>query len=115
MHFIKDDSIREWTMASDVVISSMSTSLVDAAVARKPAYLIEPYPTPEYLHSNWYDYITHIRTQEEFKSVCLNDSTAADNSQLANWARTELLGRGDAIWNLADFVARLTILTVPFI
>ena len=62
MHFIKEKSVREWIMASDMVISSLSTSLVEAAIAGKPAYLLEPYPCPEFLQVDWQDYITTIST-----------------------------------------------------
>jgi hypothetical protein len=31
----------------------------------------------------------------------------ADDDRLARWARTTMLARGDAIWNLADFLAKI--------
>lgn len=107
MHFIKEDSVREWIMASDIVISSYSTSLIEAAIAGRSAHMLEPYPIPEFLQVDWHNYITRIKTLDEFERVCTNCHTIADNSQLANWAHTEMLAHGDAIWNLADFLAKL--------
>jgi len=107
MHFIKEESIREWIMASDVVISSYSTSLIEAALAGKSAYLLEPYPIPKFLHSDWHDYITHLKTPGECTEACLNGFMISDNDQLASWARTTMQPRGDAIWNLAEFLAKI--------
>ena len=105
MHFIKEDSVREWIMASDVIISSYSTSLIEAAVAGKSTFMLEPYPIPEFLHVDWQNYITRVKTLDEFERFCLN--SVSDNNQLANWAQTVLLAHGDPIWNLADFLAKL--------
>lgn len=107
MHFIKEESIREWIMASDLVISSYSTCLVDAAFANKAAYMIEPYPVPNFLHSDWHDYIDHIRTQEEFINICKNNYLPTENNKLGMWARDLMYARGDAIQNLAGFFAQL--------
>jgi len=107
MRFTKEESVREWIMASDVVISSYSTSLIEAALAGKIAYMLEPYPIPESLHVEWHDYITRIETQAEFEGACLTPSTVTNSNQLASWARKTMLARGDAIWNLAEFLARL--------
>ena len=107
MHFIKDGSIREWIMASDIIISSYSTSLIEAAIAGKIAYMLEPYPIPKFLHVEWHDYITRIETQAEFERGCFSPTAVTNHNQLASWARNSMLARGDAIWNLAEFLARL--------
>ena len=107
MHFIKDGSIREWIMASDVVISSYSTSLIEAAVVGKTAYMLEPYPIPGSLYMDWHDLIPHINTQSEFQNACLKCHEGGANNRLGIWARTTMMARGDAIWSLADFLARL--------
>jgi hypothetical protein len=39
MHISEPGTVREWIMASDVTVSSHSTSLIEAAVARKPAFM----------------------------------------------------------------------------
>lgn len=107
MHFIKNDSVREWIMASDIVISSYSTSLIEAAIAGKSVYMLVPSPTPDFLHVGWHNHIDHIRASNEFTKICLNSSVAIDNNQLDSWAQNLILSRGDAIWNLARFLARL--------
>jgi surface carbohydrate biosynthesis protein len=107
MRLIKDGSVREWILASDVVISSYSTSLIEAALAGKRSYLLEPFPIPKFLHVDWHDYVPHVKTRDECASVCLEISPMRASHQLANWARATMLARGDAIWNLADFLARI--------
>jgi hypothetical protein len=113
MHFIKDGSVREWIMASDVVISSYSTSLIEAAIAGKRAYMLEPHPIPKFLHVGWHNYITHLQTPDDLKNVCLNDSMIADDDRLASWAQTTMLTHGDAIWNLAEFLAKICRGNIP--
>jgi hypothetical protein len=113
MHCIKHDSVREWIMASDVVISSYSTSLIEAALARKAAFMLEPYCIPQFLHVGWHDYIAHIKTQNECMNVCVNGSATTADNRLANWARTTVLAHGDAIRNLADFLAKIFLGKIP--
>ena len=80
--------------------------LVEAAIAGKSGFMLEPHPIPEFLQVDWHNYIPRIKTLDEFERVCANGQTDADNSQLAKWVCTEMLAHGDAIWNLADFLAR---------
>jgi len=107
MHFVKEESVREWIMASDVVISSYSTSLIEASIANKAAVVLDPYPIPDPLRVDWHDLVVHIKTQSEFEDVCLNYADAGENSQLGQWARATMMACGDAIWNLADLLAQI--------
>lgn len=107
MHFIKDETIREWILASDAVFSSRSSSLVDATIASRAAYLIEPIQTPKFIEPDWYPYITRIQTKNEFEKLFKNNIPNTQNEKLLNWARSSMLARGDAIKNLADFIAGL--------
>lgn len=107
MHVIEDGTVREWIMASNVVISSHSTSLIEAAVAGKSAYMLEPYPIPEPLYANWYENITKIKSFEEFETACLGVSGATQVQAFQHWARVTLLSHGDPIANLADFIGKL--------
>lgn len=107
LHIIKGESIREWIIASGIVVSSYSTSLVEAAVAGKPSCIIEPYPIPESIHMGWHDLMPHIRTQPEFESLCARPETYEDD-RLSRWARDTMLSRGDPIVSLADFMAQIS-------
>jgi surface carbohydrate biosynthesis protein len=107
LHFIKGESVREWILASDVVVSSYSTSLIEAAVADKPIYMAEPIPIPESLHCDWYRYVPRIHSIGEFEEACLKGSDGEDVDALKTWAQDEMLANGDPIERLADFVRHL--------
>jgi surface carbohydrate biosynthesis protein len=106
LHFIKDESVREWILASDVVISSYSTSLLEAAVAGKPSYMVEPIPIPASLYYDWYQHVTHLRTFNEFEAVCLQDRLDGKGA-LRAWSVDEMLSHGDPILGLAEFMNHL--------
>lgn len=96
IHFIKEGSVREWVLASDQVISSYSTSLLEASVAGKPAWMFEPIPIPEGLHCEWYDSAPRIRSATEFASICSSRRSSID-SPLVSWVQDNLLPEHDAI------------------
>ena len=64
LHVTKSESVREWILASDVTVSSYSTSLIEAAIAGKATYLLEPYPVPLSLQCEWHDHVAHTRTKQ---------------------------------------------------
>ncbi|MGE5340726.1 MAG: sulfotransferase [Candidatus Omnitrophota bacterium] len=105
-HLIKEETVREWILASDVVISSYSTSLIEAAICGKPAYMVEPIAIPDSLFYDWYQYTPHLYTQKDFESACLN-SDVKETGPLKHWAENELLANGDPIEKLAAFVSGL--------
>lgn len=106
LHFTKAESVREWIMASDVVISSYSTSLIEAAVAGKPAYMAEPLPIPDSLSCDWYKFVPRIRSVAEFEEAC-QSVTEEHKHELQTWAEEEMLSHGDPILGLADLIGNL--------
>ncbi len=104
---LKDGSVREWILASDVVMSSFSTSLIEAAIARKPIYMIEPLPLPEGLHSPWYVHVARLSERDEFLRAATPGQSGGSPEALRGWAESELLAHGDPISNLADLLGRL--------
>lgn len=107
MHITQQESVREWILASDTVISSYSTSLIETAISGKAAYMLEPYPLPVSLRHEWYELLPHLTTEKEFLDVVLLGSEDSVSKRLEEWARSVMLSRGDPIWNLADYLARL--------
>lgn len=107
LHMIQDESVREWILASDVVISSHSTSLIEAAVAGKQTYILEPFPMPAPLRAAWHVHVARIKDMEAFASMCRGTSDGARDRGLENWARATLMSSGDSIGNLAAYLARL--------
>jgi surface carbohydrate biosynthesis protein len=107
IHFLKEGSVREWIMASDVVISSYSTSLIEAAVAGKPAWMFEPIPILEALHCEWYDHAGRVRDAEDVVRVCHQDAPIAADDPLRAWAHANVLACGDPLQRLALQLALL--------
>jgi len=104
-HIIQDKSVREWILASDVIISSYSTSLVEAAVAGKTVYMLEPYPIPEALQVRWHELLPHLKTYDEFHESCTLKTDS--DSLLGQWARKTLMAESDSIHRMANFISQL--------
>lgn len=106
------ETVREWILASDVVISSYSTSLIEAAIAGRPSFILEPVPWPESLHNPWHGLLPHLCSEGALMAAV--DAPPGDgNSPLAQWAQTTLMGRGDPIVRIADELARILARSVP--
>ncbi len=103
---LKEGTVREWILASDVVVTSHSTSLIEASVAGKPAYMLEPHPMPDSLRATWHDLAHHLRDEASFRQAMF-DLDKPREDRLGAWARATLMTHGDSIWNLAQFVADL--------
>jgi surface carbohydrate biosynthesis protein len=105
MQFIKHGTVREWVLASDVVVSSYSTTLAEAAVAGIPCVMAQPMPIPEALWCDWYGLVPTVRTADELAEPCLTGLQVAD--ELRQWARASVIGPGDPILRVTDTVGRL--------
>jgi surface carbohydrate biosynthesis protein len=89
LKIIKDLSVKDWIPSSDYVISSYSTTLIEAAVAGKNVIMMTPYAIPEVLKQVWHPYVKKCKTYEEFLASIL--ALDEDNSdQLRSWARSNL-------------------------
>jgi surface carbohydrate biosynthesis protein len=106
LHILQQGSIREWILASDAILSSHSTSLIEGAVAGKPAFIVEPHPMPAALKVEWHDRLHHLKTCDDVNQVCAGKINERD-TRLTDWARETMMSRGDAIRNLAKFIADL--------
>ena len=103
IRFNKRESVREWILAADVVVSSYSTSLIEASLAGKPAFMLEPLPIPPALGCEWYDLVPSLTSSSDFVDTCLRPGGPA--AALAAWARGEMLRCGDPIAALATRIA----------
>lgn len=106
IHFIKEGTVREWILASDHIVSSYSTSLLEASVAGKRAWMFEPIKIPDGLHCEWYDAAPRLRTVDDFCGM-LDERMDVRVDRLAVWARDNLLPAGDPIRNIVDQLVRL--------
>jgi surface carbohydrate biosynthesis protein len=107
LHVRQSETVREWILASDIVLSSHSTSLIEAAIAGRRAGMVAPFPVPATLKQEWHDRAPRLATFDALHEACVDSAIAAGPSPLAQWARSTLMSRGDAIVNLADEIARL--------
>lgn len=107
LHIIKDGTVREWIIASDIVMSSFSTTLIEAAVAHKPVYMLTPFPLPDFLYSEWYDDVEKIHTLEAFVRVCSGVSLNNNWFKLENWVNQTLFSGADAIQNIVETIMDL--------
>jgi hypothetical protein len=106
LHILRQETVREWILASDIVVSSHSTSLIEAAVAGRCACIVAPFPIPIQLHVDWHNLLPHITTLEEFQHVV---TAPLDNeNELGRWASESMLSRGDPIRNLATYIVQLS-------
>ena len=104
VHFIKYGTVREWILASDVVISNFSTTLLEAAIAQKPVYMQIPIPFPEFLGAEWYPFVDELTTSESFKNAVSQRNLPDNWKALERWAINEMISRGDAISGLANML-----------
>lgn len=105
VHIIQNESVREWILASDLTVSSHSTSLIEAAVAEKEFYMLAPFSIPQQLYVDWHDMVDKITTQQQFIDVTLNHSNR--NKILSEWAHKHFLNNQDPIKNLAEFISTI--------
>jgi surface carbohydrate biosynthesis protein len=105
MHVIKEGTVREWILASDIVMSSYSTTLIEASVANKPVYMLEPILFPDYVQADWYDLVPQLTTLKDFMKV-INEPGITNTCQpLQNWAVQSMMNSDDPIAHLADWLA----------
>jgi surface carbohydrate biosynthesis protein len=105
LHFIKEGSVREWIFASQMVLSSYSTTLLEAAVAGRPAYLLAPYPVPKSASSDWHEFTPQVSDLDTLQQLIHHPESAAVSDHLRRWAQARLLSHGDAIENIARIIS----------
>jgi len=107
LHIIKEGTVREWILSSDIVMSSYSTTLIEAAVAEKPVYMLEPIPFPPYIQADWYGFVPRLQSQQDFLTVLSNNGLGDSYQKLQTWACESMLNPPDVIDNLAHWLAAI--------
>lgn len=106
INIIKDYSVREWILASDLVMSSFSTSLIEAAIAEKPNFMLDPLKLPNALSAPWYQFVKKIKTQAQFVKLC-KKIPYQKPGRLKTWAVRNFFVNDDPITGLVNYLARL--------
>jgi len=104
---IKDLSAREWILAADLVVSSVSTTLIEAAIAGKRTAIAEPLPIIDQLAAEWQGLVPHLATQEAFIATCNGDVSPVHDRRLEAWAQSQYLRFGDVYDGLTSRLANL--------
>ena len=101
---VKDRSAREWVLASDVVASSYSTVLIEAALAEKAIVRIAPEPTPAGIRYDWCDLAPEAADKAGFLDACRRaDPSSVD--PLRQWAEETFFPAGDPVERLVETIA----------
>ena len=104
---IKAGSVREWILASDHVVSSHSTTLIEAALADKPVHLFSPEAMPEALAAPWHELVPQLHDRKAFLAAIRNTATEPSGARLAEWARSHQFPEPDPIDVIARRIAGL--------
>ncbi len=106
-HLIKEGSAREWVLASDKVVSSYSTVLIEGALAGKAILRVAPEPTPAGLKYDWCDLVPAASTRDEFIAVCLENDRGVSGQPLKDWAERTFFPAGDPVDRLVETLAQV--------
>jgi surface carbohydrate biosynthesis protein len=104
---IKAESVREWILAADHVISSHSTTLIEAAIAGKPVHLFSPEAFPEALTAEWHDLIPLLSNRDAFLLAIRQSPIESSGAQLAAWARARQFPENDPLDAIAKRIVEL--------
>lgn len=105
-HVLQDETVREWILAADLVVSSYSTSLIEAAVAGRPILMLEPLSLPDSLVQAWHHLAPRARDYAQLRQAAI--APAAKSAEaLATWAESRLIGIGDPLSALTSYLVRL--------
>jgi surface carbohydrate biosynthesis protein len=107
LRIIQDGTVREWIRASDTIVSSQSTSLIEGSIAGKPVFMLRPVPLPAALAVDWHRFVKTLGSKAEFERACSRGTASESGASLAAWARDRMMARGDSIRNLADHITAL--------
>jgi hypothetical protein len=104
VHFIKDGTVREWIIASDLVVSSYSTSVIEATAAGKPSWFLAPEPSPNLLNFDFSPAAPEITSIEQFSQIVREIGTQTASPQLYDWTQQNLMGPGDPFETAVDML-----------
>lgn len=105
LKIIKNESAREWILASDHVISSHSTTLIEAAVAGKSIHVFSPTTHTLATEADWHALVPLLSNRDELLEA-IRRPAPETQKPLADWARECFLGAGDPLQLIADQIAK---------
>lgn len=100
--FNKSHSVRNWIFSSDFVVSTYSTTLLEAAISGKPTFMLEPIPIPKVLNVEWHEYVNKIYSLSDLEFAF--NQTIFNNNELLDWIDKNILSKRNTIQNLIRFI-----------
>jgi surface carbohydrate biosynthesis protein len=107
VRIIQAETARDWIPAVDHVMSSHSTTLIEAALAGKPIHRFSPEPSPSSIALEWHRLVPLLEDRTALSRAISEAAPAATGERLADWARAEFLSFGDPLDAITDRIARL--------
>jgi len=108
VRIIKDGPVREWIHAADLVMSSFSTTLLEAAIAGKPAFAVEPVPfVADIGDVEWVQQLDRVTSREAFEELLRDPRSVPPTRRSANFARGIAHSCDDALIGAADIIKRI--------
>jgi surface carbohydrate biosynthesis protein len=104
---IKAESAREWILAADHVVSTHSTTLIEAAIAGKPVHIFAPEPSAEAMAAEWHDLVPSLNDRNAFLQTIRQSPVEQTGARLAAWARARQFPENDPIDAIAKRIAQL--------
>jgi len=83
-HIIRDYTIRDWMLNSDVLYAWNSTSAIEAVFAEKPIWFLRPEPIPSSLQLPLLEKVEKIQSQEDFLESIKTDNVENLNELFKN-------------------------------
>jgi surface carbohydrate biosynthesis protein len=100
----KEFNARAWIRHSDIIVSSFSTTICDAALLGRPIFIYSPFPCPEALKYDWTDLVDAVETMDP---AALLDPARGRPDRLAAHVKKGYLGFGDPMENLKETCLRV--------
>ena len=100
-------------LRADHVISSHSTTLIEAALAGKPIHRFSPEPFPAALEAEWHSLVPELNDREAFLGAMWQTPIKPTGEPLADWARTRFFPVGDPFNAITEAIARFHAAAAP--
>jgi surface carbohydrate biosynthesis protein len=107
LQIIKAETAREWILAADHVISSFSTTLIEAALAGKMIHMFAPEPLVEALESEWHRFAPSLTDRDSYLNAVRQTEIVKTGAAVAEWAHARLFPVGDPLDAIAEVISRL--------
>jgi surface carbohydrate biosynthesis protein len=89
LYIIKELTVKDWIHSSDIVVSSYSTTLIEAAVLNKNVLMLTPLNLPDILTQIWHPYVQKCKTYEEL-AVEIENQEIINYDKVKKWVKEYL-------------------------